>query len=178
MTDDRPRCRLAESPIEGRQSPPDRPRLLRSPPPIPPARRSANGAGPAISVARPPPLTYRLEFRGRGPTGTTLLRAGLPYVCALRWAVRLGRRLTEAGLDGELRVVEDAFGMLVARRRVAAPRAEQRRFAPLPERQQPRPGPGPAPEPGPASRSRPRPRPGSEPASESISDPRQEAHDR
>lgn len=87
-----------------------------------PGRRPAPVRPPGV---RHPPPTYRLEFEG--PAGTTVLRAGLGYVRALRWTVRLGHRLRREGLPGELRVVEEAFGMLVARRRIEAAAAEASR---------------------------------------------------
>lgn len=81
----------------------------------------ASGGPPVAGRSRSSPLTYHLEFRGTA--GTILIHAALAYLPALRWAVRLSERLRRAELRGELRVIEDAFGTLVARRRIRAPAA-------------------------------------------------------
>ena len=60
-----------------------------------------------------PPFSYRLEHR-RGDAAAVLARAP-NYDAIVVEVVRCAARLREAGAEGELAVVEEAFGTVVAR---------------------------------------------------------------
>ena len=60
-----------------------------------------------------PPFTYRLEHR-RGDAAAVLARAPT-YVAMVAEVLPCAARLRAAGAEGELAVVEEAFGTVVAR---------------------------------------------------------------
>lgn len=60
-----------------------------------------------------PPFTYRLEHR-RGDAAAVMARAST-YDAIVAEVLPYAARLREAGAEGELAVVEEAFGTVVAR---------------------------------------------------------------
>lgn len=60
-----------------------------------------------------PPFTYRLEHR-RGDAAAVLARAPT-YAAIVAEVLPCAAQLREAGAEGELAVVEEAFGTVVAR---------------------------------------------------------------